>query len=169
MMHGPYESLDWEGRPTLGPQCKCQRSSETSPDVDAAARCPGEGLTFISSGLSSKLKASRLAFCRSGLLDLGRQMKPCCRLHLIRTCALVRPSPLATAVTVLSSMTSRWPLPSGEYACTHRPAFRPSHALPGLPEDRKARPKLRRWHPRKLCDLQILATRITPPSAIASH
>ena len=30
----------------------------------------------MSSGLSSKLKTSRLAFWRSGLLDLGRQMKP---------------------------------------------------------------------------------------------
>ena len=39
----------------------------------------------MSCWLSSKLKTSRLLFCRWALLDLGSGMKPCCRLHLIST------------------------------------------------------------------------------------
>lgn len=50
-----------------------------------------QSIACMSCWLSSKLKTSRLLFCRWALLDLGSGMKPCCRLHLMSTCACTLP------------------------------------------------------------------------------
>lgn len=69
---------------------------------------------FMSVASSSKLYTSKFIFWCSAFADFGSGMKPCCRLHLISTCALLTPCFSATLLILLCFSMALLALPNGE-------------------------------------------------------